>query len=273
VSDRVDARIVTRLQKKLGISRSQTNRQIAARARSAYLTRRQAAIALAAENGVSLTNLAQPEDWAALRGAGARTVAAPAAVAPADPPPRPGRLGRSRPRRARKEPGNSVFVIHGRNERIRRELFSLLRNLGVNPIEWNKAIELTRTASPYIGQVIEAGFRKAVAVVALLTPDDEGYLKAEFRKAGDPAYERKPTGQPRLNVVFEAGRAFGTHPKATVLVQVGRVRPFSDISGMHVVNLSNSAASRQELATKLENAGCEVDRSGTAYLVENDFTL
>jgi predicted nucleotide-binding protein len=166
-----------------------------------------------------------------------------------------------------------VFVVYGRNERIRRELFALLRNLGLNPIEWTKAIELTKTASPYIGQVIEAGFRKAVAIVALLTPDDEGSLKAEFRKPGDPLHERRPTGQPRLNVVFEAGRAFGTHPKATVLVQVGRVRPFSDISGMHIVHLSNSPASRHELATKLENAGCRVDRSGTAWLEENDFTL
>jgi len=57
-----------------------------------------------------------------------------------------------------------------------------------------------------------------------------------------------------LNVVFEAGMAFGHDPSRTVLVQVGRIRSFSNIAGRHVAT-DGSQESRQELATKLRAAG------------------
>ena len=46
------------------------------------------------------------------------------------------------------------------------------------------------------------------------TPDDEARLKTKFRNASDASYEKDilRTGEPRPNVLFEAGRAFGSHP-------------------------------------------------------------
>lgn len=274
MSDRVDERILAKLEERLGLSRSQVNRRIAQKAAELYLPRRQAALALAADHRINVGRLADPSDLAALRGVARPAISSegPQPISRAAEPKR-GRLSpRKGTKRTRKDPSNSVFVVYGRNETLRSDLFALLRNLGLNPIEWSKAIELSNSASPYIGQIIDAGFKKAIAIVVLLTPDDEGQLKPEFRQSGDPSFERRLTGQPRLNVVFEAGRAFGTHPNATILVQVGKLRPFSDISGRHVVHLSNSASSRHELATKLENAGCKVDRSGTDWMTEGDFS-
>jgi hypothetical protein len=49
------------------------------------------------------------------------------------------------------------------------------------------------------------------------------------------------------------------------------MKPFSDIGGRHVVHLANSPTSRQELATKLANAGCNVDTSGTDWLTVGRF--
>ena len=66
--------------------------------------------------------------------------------------------------------------------------------------------------------------------------------------------------------------AFGTHPDRTVLVQIGSVKEFSDVGGRHVVHLTNDYAKRQELATKLKNAGCDVDLSGSDWVSEGDFT-
>jgi len=130
-----------------------------------------------------------------------------------------------------------------------------------------------KKASPYIGEVLEAAFSKAQAVVVLLTPDDEARLKKEFQTGSDPAYEKTLTGQARPNVLFEAGMAFGTHPEQTVIVEVGSLRPFSDTYGRHVVHLSNDVRKRQELMIKLENAGCPVDFTGTDWQTESDFTL
>jgi predicted nucleotide-binding protein len=123
-----------------------------------------------------------------------------------------------------------------------------------------------------VGEILDAAFRKAAAVVVLLSPDDEAKLKAEFIKSNDSAYEKRLTGQARANVLFEAGMAMGRNPASTVLVQVGEIRPFSDIGGRHVVHLSNSAETRSEFATKLANAGCNVNTSGTDWLSEGDFT-
>jgi len=35
-------------------------------------------------------------------------------------------------------------------------------------------------------------------------------------------------------VLFEAGLAMGRHPRKTVFVQVGKVKPFSDVGGRHM---------------------------------------
>ena len=231
---------------------------------------------LASEQGINISRFATEEYLAKIRQPAAP--AAPAlAVAPVEPaaPRARTRTGAPRARRrATPRPrGNKVFVVHGRNEEARDALFQILRALGLEPIEWTQAIKMTGEPSPYVGTILDTAFREAEAVVVLLTPDDEARLKKEYRKQRDPAYEARLTGQARPNVLFEAGMAFGRNPEKTVLVQLGETRPFSDVAGRHLVHLSNDAASRQELATKLENAGCKVDTSGTDWLKVGDFRV
>jgi predicted nucleotide-binding protein len=125
---------------------------------------------------------------------------------------------------------------------------------------------MTGQASPYVGTILDTAFREAAAVVVLLTPDDDVKLRKRYHKAREPENEKKLTGQARPNVLFEAGMAFGRNPDSTVLVQLGEVKSFSDVGGRHVVHLSNDPSSRQELATKLANAGCNVDTGGSDWL-------
>lgn len=165
-----------------------------------------------------------------------------------------------------------VFVVHGRDERLRDGMFTFLRALHLEPIEWTEAIKLTGKASPHISEILNSVFQQAQAVVVLLTPDDEARLRGDLLKPNDSTEESGLTGQARPNVLFEAGMAFASHENRTVLVEIGRVRPFSDIAGRHVVRMDNSPAKRQELATKLETAGCAVNRDGTDWLTFGDMT-
>lgn len=165
-----------------------------------------------------------------------------------------------------------VFVVHGRDERLRSGVFTFLRSLGLEPLEWTKAIELTGNASPYIGQILDAAFAYAQAVVVLLTPDDLAKLREDLLLPEDPTHERTLTGQARANVLFEAGMAFASHPNQTVLVQFGQVRPFSDVAGRHVVKMVNSVPKRQEFALKLRTAGCSIDLDGTDWHTSGDLT-
>lgn len=152
-----------------------------------------------------------------------------------------------------------VFVVHGRNDKARKAMFSFLRSIGLHPIEWLEAISYTSNGAPYIGEILDHAFNVAQAVVVLVTGDDYAMVNPELAHKNDPEYETNLTPQARPNVLFEAGLALGRHPKRTVIVELGQNRPFSDIAGLHVVKLTDNVKTRHELAIKLKNAGCHVD--------------
>lgn len=159
----------------------------------------------------------------------------------------------------------SVFVVHGRNEDARVAMFGLLRAMGLQPIEWSQAVAETGAASPYIGQVLDAAFDRAQAVVILMTPDEVAYLRDDLA-AGDDDPQCRPAHQARPNVLFEAGMAMGRDPERTVIVELGSVRPFSDIAGRHTLRVNDNPNWRHELAQRLDTAGCAVDTSGTDWM-------
>lgn len=170
----------------------------------------------------------------------------------------------------RADPGR-VFVVHGRNAKLRKDLFAFLRAVGLQPLEWSQAVASTGKAAPYIGEVLDSAFRRAQAVVVLLTPDDEVRLSEALWGRDEREGERTFQMQARPNVLFEAGMAFGRHPDQTLLVQVGRVKEFSDVAGRHVLRLDNSAERRKAFADRLAVAGCSVDLSGDDWMSVGDF--
>jgi hypothetical protein len=124
----------------------------------------------------------------------------------------------------------------------------------------------TGSASPYIGSVLDAAFSKAQAVVVLLTGDDLVRLRKPFWAEDDGPEEKEPRPQARPNVLFEAGIAFAKHPARTVLVTLGQVKPFSNIEGLHIVRMDDSAAARNDLVERLKTAGCSPDTVGKDWL-------
>jgi predicted nucleotide-binding protein len=167
----------------------------------------------------------------------------------------------------------TVFVVHGRNSTARKSLFQFLRSIGLHPLEWTQVIERTGKAAPYVGEILETGFAIAQAAVVLFTPDDEAKLREEFWGEKEPSYETELTGQARLNVLFEAGMAMGLYPNRTVLIEMGELRPVSDIGGRHTIRMNNSIARRQELAQRLKTAGCAVNLIGSDWHEDGDFEI
>jgi predicted nucleotide-binding protein len=165
----------------------------------------------------------------------------------------------------------SVFVVHGRNRGARDSLFSFLRALHLRPLEWGTLISDTGQASPRIDDVLSAAFRQARAVLVLFTPDDRAQLRDEYGDGPSDA-ATQPADQARANVLFEAGIAMGRDPDRTVLVELGQVRPFSDLAGRHVLRLNNTSQKRHELVQRLQTAGLPVDTSGSDWLAVGDFS-
>jgi predicted nucleotide-binding protein len=278
----VDPKLKEALLKKLDVSERHLNRLITERANGLMISREHAAIAIAGEAGIGVNRYASTEDLAVIRSAkaGAATAAVTPVPAPSPPASAPSKRtgsGSSTKRATKRAPRlpasrKKVFVVHGRDEKRRKAMFGFLRSIGLTPIEWSKAVALTGKATPYVGEILDAAFKEAAAIVVLLTPDDLAQLKPEFVTAHDENYERKPTGQARPNVLFEAGMAFGRSPDHTVLTQIGGLRPFSDVGGRHVIHMNNTPEQRTELANRLGNAGCEIDLGGKDWLSEGDFS-
>jgi len=268
---KINPKLLARLESKLGISRRRVYALIADKVNTTHLNRSTAAIALASERGLNISQFATHDQLSEIRQSSGNvnsvssiTSVPHSAQREVKSKAKPSPKGRSNmaPQKAVK---NSVWVVHGRDAEARKAIFVFLRSIGLNPLEFSQALADTRSGSPYIGQVLDTAFKKAVAVVVLLTPDDEARLKHRLRTSSDGITERNLTGQARPNVLFEAGMAFGLRERSTILVQLGDIRPFSDVGGRHVLHLDNTSQKRQDFAERLKAAGCKVNISGTDW--------
>ena len=166
---------------------------------------------------------------------------------------------------------SSIFVIHGRNITLRDSMFEFLRSIKLNPIEWSQAIALTGKGTPTITEILDTAFNNAQALLVLITGDDEVRLRSDLHQKDEPDQEKEPALQASPNVIFEAGMAIGRNSDRTIMVQIGELKPWCDILGKHITYLDNSVEKRNELVTKLRNAGCPVDTSGDNWLETGDF--
>jgi predicted nucleotide-binding protein len=263
----IDPRLIELLKKRMGAARRTVYSAIQKTAAANRVTRDLGALLLAGEHGISYQRYATAEQMAALRGAPTHVVVD---STPSREPP-------SRPRPTKKPvvtiSNNSIFVVHGRDVQLNTDMFAFLRAIGLNPLEWTQAIKGAKGANPHVDEVIYSAMEKVQGVLVMFSPDEEARLKTKFCTSLDKKKGfNKLDGQARPNVIFEAGLALGAHSKKTLLVQVGDVRDISDIAGKHLVYLSNSAASRKELAQRLKTKlKFKVDTTGTDWLTIGDF--
>ncbi|MEI2700849.1 MAG: TIR domain-containing protein [Baekduia sp.] len=158
-----------------------------------------------------------------------------------------------------------VMVVHGRNDAIRRAMFTYLRALSLSPIEWDEAIAETGQGTPHNLLAVEAAMAAAQAVVVVMTAEDQAGLLPGLASSPDDE-DISLRGQPRQNVILEAGMAMGVNRDRTILVEVGRIRPASDFDGLNTVRLNNSPSTRKALAKRLESAGCPTNQDGSDWL-------
>lgn len=146
---------------------------------------------------------------------------------------------------------NAVFLVHGRNSPANDAIRLFLSTIGLHVVEWSEAKNQTRDTNPYIGDIVDTGFRLSRATVVLLTPDEIAFLRIPFRKHGDTTDDTGPGPQPRPNVLYELGWAMKGHKNRTVIVQVGEGRLPSDLSGRHIVRFDGSPEARHALVDEL----------------------
>jgi predicted nucleotide-binding protein len=154
-----------------------------------------------------------------------------------------------------------VMVIYGHDREAKAALFDWLRAIGLQPREWNQLIRSSGSASPYIGDVLNQAFKDAQAVIAFFTPDERVIDRTVPENHGAWRLQARP------NVLIEAGMALITHPQRTVLAVLGPQDLPSDLAGRHYVRLNHTSVEPlNDLATRLRDAGCDTDLTGSDWL-------
>lgn len=268
MSEQIPAQLRTAIQKKLGnVTGRRFNQIIAKIASDELVSRRAASMLLARQLGVNFNRFATAEDRAEMRGhtvAQAQIDEPVALQTPALP------SAKSSKPVVKPTKNNTLFVVHGRDTALNEHMFGLLRALGLNPVEWSEAVAKTKGANPDLDKIIGGQMKSVQGIVVLISPDEQAKLKAKFCDPAAPS-ERVLQNQARPNVLFEAGWAFGAYPDKTLLVRVGNTRPISDLGGKHIMRLTNSPASRKELAQRLKKMKFKVNTDGTSWLTEGNF--
>lgn len=254
MDDQVPLVLRQRLEKKLGIGTRAVYKQIATIARQEFISSRAAAFLLAGQVGVGYTQWATAADRAEMRGHSVTRDTSRSEHTENSPPPAPPRK-RAILKAAPKTRNNSIFVVHGRDSALTNDMYAFLNSIGLNAIEWNEAIKGAKGgANPIVGDIINQAMKRAQGILVLLSPDEDAKLKNKFASPKDKKIGlNKLDGQPRPNVIFEAGLALGAHSDKTILVQVGDIREISDIAGKHMAHLTNKPASRKALAMRLRD--------------------
>lgn len=270
---KINQPLIERLAKKLGVSKGRVYALIQQSANKNRVRRHIGALLLAGDNGISIQKYATSEDHAELRGIPSHVPVAMDATSAATPSPR-AVVRRGKAATIPKTKENTVFVVHGRDAKLRDSMYEFLGALGLKALEWGHAIRAARGkgGNPYVNDAVTKVMEQAQAIVVVLSPDDEAKLKNQFVKQHERQSEGKLRGQARPNVIFETGIAIGTHHKKTVMVRVGEVKPFTDVGGMHIPHLSEVESTRHDFANRLEDLGCKINRDGDHWLRAGDFT-
>jgi predicted nucleotide-binding protein len=166
--------------------------------------------------------------------------------------------------------GRKVFVIHGRDEEVRSRMFSFLRDLGLEPQEWQVLVHSTENPLPSLNDVIGHNLApgRVQAVVALLTPDDVVFLHEELHEPNEHWFETHPQMQPRPDVLIELGAALIAYRRQTVVVEFGPPRrSISNLDGLNVIRFTGRAVEvpMGTLVERLKLAGCAVDDRGSDW--------
>lgn len=270
---KINQSLIDRLMKKLGVGKSRVYALIQESANKNRVRRHIGALLVAGDNGISIQKYATAEDHAELRGISTH-VPVDVNAPPASPSSPRAVVKKGKVGKIAKTKENTVFVVHGRDAKLRDAMYELLGALGLKAQEWGHAIRAARGrgGNPYVNDAVTKIMEQAQAIVVVLSPDDEAKLKEQFVSKHERQTEGKLRGQARPNVIFETGVAIGTHHRKTIMLRIGDVKSFTDVGGMHIPHFSGDDKSRHDLANRLENLGCKIDRQGDHWLRAGDFT-
>lgn len=140
----------------------------------------------------------------------------------------------------------NVFIVHGRDEKVRLEVEDFVKVIGYKPIVLAKEANVGKT----IIEKIESNSEDVCYAIVIYTACDEGRLKGQT--------DLNPRA--RQNVVFEHGFMCSKlgRSRVTALLEQGVEQP-GDLAGVVYVQLDSDGAWKLRVVREMKAVGLEVD--------------
>jgi predicted nucleotide-binding protein len=155
------------------------------------------------------------------------------------------------------EKSRTVFLISGKDTECSEAVRLFVKSLRLDcPLFSDLQVKCREELGtpPSIIQIIKTAMKTAQGIIALFTPDE--FSKLDSRLGSEEGYISRP------NVIFETGMAWQGFNKRLILLQVGIVRPFSDLTGIHKIEInelkSTDVQNRKRIVTNLKLCGCVI---------------
>lgn len=168
----------------------------------------------------------------------------------------------------------NVFIVHGRDHEPMKELKTMLREFGLNPIVLHEQSGGALT----LVEKLEKYARGAGYAFVILTPEDVGGHKDEMRKklgASEPWFKRPVVSmganimddvledfepRARQNVIFEMGYFFALLGRKNVCCLLkGKMEKPTDIDGVEYGHFNSSVNEvKKKIIRELRDAGYEI---------------
>lgn len=140
--------------------------------------------------------------------------------------------------------GNNVFIVHGHDEGLKKEVAQLIQSLSLKPVILHEQPNQGRTIIEKLEDHSEVAF-----ALVLLTPDDIGGKRSELNPRA------------RQNVILELGFFIGKlgRKKVCALYSSGVELP-NDLDGvLYIKHEKDSDEWKNELVKEIKAAGINVD--------------
>lgn len=155
------------------------------------------------------------------------------------------------------EKSKRVFIVHGRNLHIVEAVATMVRSIGLQPLDFGEVRLAQSFRGRYIGEVLDHAFDTAQAILVLIPGEEVVRLRPRFATPQD--FPLRAERQPRPNVLIEIGMALRSHAERVVIIDFPPVRQISDLAGLATLKFDgNETKFQMDLSARLEQAGCEV---------------
>jgi len=162
--------------------------------------------------------------------------------------------------------------MHGNNEKINDSMCDFLNSIGLQAVQFKDMFRRRADRDLEASEIFNTIFKKVQVFLSILTPAEVAVKKLQTKYLYSTDTQKKSKLNFRTNVLIGTGMALALNRERIVVVEIGELGFYKDLTGIQKINLDNSPERRKELLEKLTAVGCDVNVASDDWLSVGDFS-